>query len=110
MGPVTPWIAPAAAGPVTATVRLPGSKSMTARALVLSALADGPSRIDRPLRARDTTLMAEGLQAAAVAGATRWAGRKLQAKDHRALRLTGQALTTAATLVPLARFARRRFA
>ncbi len=66
MGGVTPWIAPAAAGPVTATVRLPGSKSMTARALVLSALADGPSRIDRPLRARDTTLMAAALRALGI--------------------------------------------
>jgi 3-phosphoshikimate 1-carboxyvinyltransferase len=57
----SPWTAPLASGPVTATVRLPGSKSMTARALVLSALADGPSRIVRPLRARDTTMMAAGL-------------------------------------------------
>jgi 3-phosphoshikimate 1-carboxyvinyltransferase len=48
-------------------VRLPGSKSMTARALVLSALADGPSEINRPLRARDTTLMAAGLRALGVA-------------------------------------------
>lgn len=60
------WTAPTASGPVTATVRLPGSKSMTARALVLSALADGPSTIDRPLRARDTTLMAAGLGALGV--------------------------------------------
>jgi 3-phosphoshikimate 1-carboxyvinyltransferase len=66
MNAVTEWTAPKAAGPVTATVRLPGSKSMTARALVLSALADGPSRIDRPLRARDTTLMAAALQAMGV--------------------------------------------
>ena len=34
--------------PSPATVRLPGSKSMTARALVLSALADGPSVIEPP--------------------------------------------------------------
>ena len=60
---MTQWTAPRAAGPVTATVRLPGSKSMTARALVLSALAGGPSRILRPLRARDTILMADGLRA-----------------------------------------------
>jgi 3-phosphoshikimate 1-carboxyvinyltransferase len=40
---------------------------MTARALVLSALADGPSEIRRPLRARDTTLMAAGLRALGVA-------------------------------------------
>ena len=58
-----PWTAPTATDPVTTTVRLPGSKSMTARALVLSALADGPSTVDRPLRARDTELMAAALRA-----------------------------------------------
>ncbi|MGK5679064.1 3-phosphoshikimate 1-carboxyvinyltransferase [Actinoplanes sp. URMC 104] len=58
-----PWLAPSASGPVSSTVRLPGSKSMTARALVLSALAVGPSVIERPLRARDTELMAAGLRA-----------------------------------------------
>jgi 3-phosphoshikimate 1-carboxyvinyltransferase len=62
-----PWTAPTAAGPLATTIRLPGSKSMTARALVLSALADGPSRVFRPLRARDTTLMAAGLGALGVA-------------------------------------------
>lgn len=63
MGHVTSWTAPHSEGPVTAEVRLPGSKSMTARALVLSALADGPSRIVRPLRANDTTNMAASLTA-----------------------------------------------
>ena len=70
MGAVTdrarPWTAPVSSRPVTATVRLPGSKSMTARALVLSALADGPSELHRPLRARDTTLMAAALRALGV--------------------------------------------
>jgi hypothetical protein len=61
-------------------------------------------------RAGLTFLALEGLQAAAVAGATRWAGRRLREKDHRALRMTGHALTTAAALVPIARYARRRFA
>lgn len=61
------WTAPTATGPVTTTVRLPGSKSMTARALVLSALADGPSTVGRPLRARDTELMAGGLRALGTA-------------------------------------------
>jgi 3-phosphoshikimate 1-carboxyvinyltransferase len=61
-----PWIAPAASGPVTATVRLPGSKSMTARALVLAALAAEPSVVERPLRARDTELMSAGLRALGV--------------------------------------------
>jgi len=71
MGAVTaqarPWTAPVSSRPVTASVALPGSKSMTARALVLSALADGPSEIRRPLRARDTTLMAAGLRVHGVA-------------------------------------------
>jgi 3-phosphoshikimate 1-carboxyvinyltransferase len=61
-----PWLAPTASGAVTGSVRLPGSKSMTARALILSALADGPSVIERPLRARDTELMAAGLRALGV--------------------------------------------
>ena len=42
---------------------LPGSKSLTNRVLVLSALAAGPSRVQRPLLARDTTLMVDGLRA-----------------------------------------------
>jgi len=61
-----PWLAPTASGPVDTAVRLPGSKSMTARALLLAALADGPSVIERPLRARDTQLMAAGLRALGV--------------------------------------------
>ncbi|HEX7746681.1 MAG TPA: 3-phosphoshikimate 1-carboxyvinyltransferase [Micromonosporaceae bacterium] len=58
-----PWAAPSATAPVSATVRLPGSKSITARALVLGALAGGPSTLRLPLRARDTELMAAGLRA-----------------------------------------------
>ena len=46
-----------------ATVALPGSKSLTNRALVLAAIADGPSVINRPLRSRDTELMAAALRA-----------------------------------------------
>ncbi len=57
------WASPAAAGPVSARVRLPASKSVTNRALVLAALGDGPSVIANPLRARDTTLAAGALRA-----------------------------------------------
>lgn len=57
------WAAPRATAAVQATVRLPGSKSMTNRALVLAALADGPGVLHHPLRARDTALMANGLRA-----------------------------------------------
>lgn len=41
---------------------LPGSKSLTNRYLVLAALANGPSRLRRPLRSRDTMLMAAALR------------------------------------------------
>ena len=44
-----------------ATVRLPGSKSLTNRALVLAALSDGPSVVGAALRSRDTVLMAQAL-------------------------------------------------
>jgi 3-phosphoshikimate 1-carboxyvinyltransferase len=57
------WPAPRAVGPVHARVALPGSKSLTNRALVLAALADGPSVVRRALRSRDSTLMAAALTA-----------------------------------------------
>jgi 3-phosphoshikimate 1-carboxyvinyltransferase len=57
------WPAPVARGPVHATVRLPGSKSLTNRALVLAALADGEGVVRRALRSRDTELMAAALTA-----------------------------------------------
>jgi 3-phosphoshikimate 1-carboxyvinyltransferase len=60
------WPAPVADCPVDAVVTVPGSKSLTNRALLLAALADGPSRLRRPLRSRDTLLMAAALQALGV--------------------------------------------
>lgn len=59
--PADPWPAPVATEPVDAVVSLPGSKSLTNRALVLAALADGPSVVRRALRSRDTELMARAL-------------------------------------------------
>jgi 3-phosphoshikimate 1-carboxyvinyltransferase len=58
-----PWPAPRALAPVDVVVSLPGSKSLTNRALVLAAIADGPSVVRRALRSRDTTLMAAALTA-----------------------------------------------
>jgi len=57
------WLVPRAPGPVRALVRLPGSKSMTNRALILAALSDSPTLINGPLLARDTQLMAGALRA-----------------------------------------------
>ncbi len=58
-----PWPAPVATDRIDAVVSLPGSKSLTNRALVLAALADGPSVVRRALRSRDTLLMARALTA-----------------------------------------------
>jgi 3-phosphoshikimate 1-carboxyvinyltransferase len=46
-----------------ATVALPGSKSLTNRALVAAGLADGTSRLGGALLADDTEAMADGLRA-----------------------------------------------
>ena len=60
------WTAPPASAPVHADVAVPGSKSMTNRALILAALAaaqgGGASRIDGALRSRDTDLMIGALR------------------------------------------------
>ena len=57
-----PWPAPVAERELAASVRLPGSKSLTNRELVLSALASGPSLLRAPLHSRDTALMIEALR------------------------------------------------
>ncbi|MET1060075.1 MAG: 3-phosphoshikimate 1-carboxyvinyltransferase [Nocardioides sp.] len=58
-----PWPAPRADAPVDLVITLPGSKSLTNRALVLAAIADRPSVVRRALRSRDTELMAAALGA-----------------------------------------------
>jgi 3-phosphoshikimate 1-carboxyvinyltransferase len=57
------WPAPTATRAVDATIALPGSKSMTNRALPLAALADSPTTVRGALRSRDTDLMVGGLRA-----------------------------------------------
>lgn len=49
-------------GPVQATVRPPGSKSITNRALACAALARGPSTLTGVLDSEDTQVMLEGLR------------------------------------------------
>lgn len=55
------WPAPIARSPLDATLSLPGSKSLTNRELVLSALADAPTLLHAPLHSRDSHLMVEAL-------------------------------------------------
>jgi len=47
---------------IDATITIPGSKSVTNRALILAAISQTPSRLRRPLSSRDTDLMVKGLQ------------------------------------------------
>jgi 3-phosphoshikimate 1-carboxyvinyltransferase len=56
------WAAPMAKSAISAQVSIPGSKSLTNRELVLSALASGPSEILNPLESRDSSLMIEALR------------------------------------------------
>lgn len=58
---IASWSAPQAQG-FKASVRLPGSKSLTNRELVLSALANQPSTLIDPLYSRDSQLMLEALK------------------------------------------------
>jgi 3-phosphoshikimate 1-carboxyvinyltransferase len=58
-----PWLAPHRTSPFVGEVLVPGSKSLTNRALILAALGDGPSTLTRPLASRDTQLMAAALTA-----------------------------------------------
>ena len=53
--------------PVDASVTIPGSKSVTNRALILAAQASSPSIIRKPLVSRDSELMSAGLVAMGVA-------------------------------------------
>ena len=48
--------------PLTGRVTPPGSKSITNRALLLAALADGTSRLTGALKSKDTVLMAAALR------------------------------------------------
>ena len=63
----TLWPAPYRSGsPVAATLTIPGSKSVTNRALILASLSDSPSILRRPLHSRDSALMIAGLKALGV--------------------------------------------
>ena len=52
--------------PISSQVTIPGSKSVTNRALILAAQATSPSIIRRPLISRDSELMSAGLVALGI--------------------------------------------
>lgn len=57
----TRWAAPIASDALSATVELPGSKSLTNRELVLAAIASEPTTFSGALVSRDSSLMLEAL-------------------------------------------------
>ena len=57
-----PWPAPVADGPIDGAVKLPGSKSLNNRELVLSALASEPTLLSGVLASRDSSLMIDALR------------------------------------------------
>ncbi|MFP5020004.1 3-phosphoshikimate 1-carboxyvinyltransferase [Pseudonocardia phyllosphaerae] len=57
------WSAPTPDAPVTGTVSVPGSKSVTNRALLLAGLSGGDCRVDGAPPTRDTVLMTGALTA-----------------------------------------------
>ncbi|MDQ2790072.1 MAG: 3-phosphoshikimate 1-carboxyvinyltransferase [Actinomycetota bacterium] len=83
-----PWAAPLARGPVRATVTVPGSKSITNRALILAALGGTGGTIRGALRSRDTDLMAGALRAIGVSVSSDPTGRgdELDVAAHSGLR------------------------
>lgn len=56
------WVAPVATAPIDAVLDLPGSKSLTNRELVLSAIADSSTLLLKPLESRDSSLMVAALK------------------------------------------------
>lgn len=62
IAPEGDWRAPTPTTPITATLSLPGSKSLTNRELVLAALAKEPTLLRAPLHSRDSRLMVEALR------------------------------------------------
>ena len=51
---------------IDSSITIPGSKSVTNRALILAALSDSPSVLHKPLHSRDSALMIAGLKALGI--------------------------------------------
>src|SRR3954447_17571383 len=66
-GPAEITLTPLASPPATARVRVPGSKSLTNRALIVAALADGQSPLTGALDSEDTRVMIDSLRKLGIA-------------------------------------------
>ena len=70
--PITSLEIPCCPGPVIGSIRPPGSKSITNRALVCAALAAGESHLSGVLDSQDTRVMAAGLAALGIGVDADW--------------------------------------
>ena len=70
-------------GPLSARVRVPGSKSITNRALLVAALADGTSRLSGALESDDTQVMRRCLHALGCEIETRGGAWVVHGRDGR---------------------------
>lgn len=64
--PLQPVVEIVPGGPVRGRIRPPGSKSLTNRALICAAMAEGASRLTGALRSEDTIVMIDALRAIGV--------------------------------------------
>lgn len=109
--PLPPRLAIAPRGPLAGSVRVPGSKSITNRVLLLAALADGESVLEGGLESDDTIVMRRALAALGIRvedEGPRWRvggrGGRFEIPDHPLdcgnSGTTARFLTAALTLAP----------
>lgn len=72
---IQPTVAVVPGGPVVGSIRPPGSKSLTNRALICAAFADGQSQLTGALRSDDTEVMVAALSSIGVTIAESAGGR-----------------------------------
>ena len=84
---------PVCRAPVRGKIRPPGSKSITNRALVCAALAEGTSTLSGALDSQDTRVMVDGLRALGIGLDTDWSAGRIVVHGS-----GGQIPATAATL------------
>ena len=86
--PITPWTKPP-----TATVAVPGSKSITNRAFVLAALASGPESsctLAGVLQSEDTEVMVHGLRQLGYEVNVDWSARVARVRNSASVRVPAE--------------------
>ena len=108
---------PPCEGPLDAVVSPPGSKSITNRCLLMAALADGESRLERALESEDTVIFGECLRRLGISvdedpakGVIGVRGQGGRVSDRGAELFVGNAGTAARFITALLLFGRGEYA